>query len=113
MSATKYEIFQWVAVMGSNNRVQPACYIKPNNDFLQFSRANQYELGCIISGTNTKYDNMMFRGYVNSSSNMPNCRPNFSEVTGYYIITLDANWLEYPMYNTLGSIQFYGMNSHK
>jgi len=114
MSATKYQIFQWVAVMGPNNRVQPACYIKPNNDFLQFSTANQYELGCIISGTNTNYDNnMIIRGYVNNSSKMPNCRPNFAEVTGYYIITLDIDWLEYPMYNNLGFIEFYGINSHK
>ena len=112
MSATKYQIFQWVAVMGPNNRIQPAVYIKPDNEFLRFAMANQYELFCNISGTNTRYDGMGVNGYVNSSSKMPNCRPNFAEVTGFYIITLDANWVEYPMADTLGFIEFHGMNSH-
>ena len=110
MSATQYKIFQWVAIMGPNNRVQPACYIKPDNDFLQFSMHNQYQLICHISGTNTKYDGMKVTGYVNNSSKMPNCRPNFAETTGFYIITLDTNWIEYPMYDTLGTLAFYGKN---
>ncbi len=108
MSATPYKILQWVAVMGPNNAVQAACFIKPDINFLEFSRRNNYELICHISGTNTRFDGRMVRGYVNNSSHMPNCRPNFGEATGFYIVTLDMILDEYPMYDSLGFLSFYG-----
>ena len=110
MSATPYKIFQWVAVMGPNNAVQAACFIKPDTNFLEFSRRNNYELMCHISGTNTRFDGLVVRGYVNNSSHMPNCRPNFGEATGFYIVTLDMILDEYPMYDNLGFLSFYGNN---
>jgi len=108
MTVTPYKIFQWVAVMGPNNTVQPACFIKPDNNFLELSKRNNYELLCDISGTNTRYDGLMVRCYINSTSHMPNCRPNFAEATGFYIVTLDMKWIEYPQHNNLGFLSFHG-----
>lgn len=110
MSTRPYKIFQWVAIMGFNNRIQAACFIKPDSDFLEFCRRNNYELTCHISGTNTRFDERVVMGYVNNSTHMPNCRPNFGEATGFYIVTLDMILEEYPMYDSLGFISFYGNN---
>jgi hypothetical protein len=42
------------------------------------------------------YDGRTLHGTVNNSADVPNCRPNFYEETGWYTITLQSLWSGYP-----------------
>lgn len=96
-----------------NNSVTkvPMIYIKPDLTFLEFARANSFAVMCEISGTGTQYDGRKIPGVVDKSCNVPNCRPNFCEKTGWYVITLWANWYGYPNVGENGMVKFSGMNA--
>lgn len=105
----KYKIERFDVLLIDNKRV-PAIYIKPDIDFLNFIGDNNYTLVSLITDTGLDYDNKKIVGFVNQSSYFPNCRPNFYEKTGLYIITLDSSWLGYPKVDNLGNVTFYSIN---
>lgn len=109
---TEYEIFRWDVVMSSNNLVKaPMIYIKPDMMFLEFARSNNFVIACEISGTGTVYDGKTIIGVVDKSYYVPNYRPNFYEKTGFYVVTLWANWYGYPEPGKLGMVKFSGMKN--
>lgn len=107
---TQYNIKRWNVVMfGNSNTKVPMIYIKPDLAFLEFARKNSFAVMVNVSGTDTIYDGKNIPGIVYKSSNVPNSRPNYFEKTGYYVVTLDANWYGYPHPNKLGTVSFTGL----
>ena len=104
---TEYKIERWDAILVNDERV-PAIYVKPDITFLEFISKNSNAVVASITNTKTNYDNKKFLGIVNQSSYYPNCRPNFFEQSGLYIITLQSPWIGYPNPNNLGTVKFYG-----
>ena len=104
---THYKIERWDAILVNDERV-PAIYIKPDITFLEFISKNSNSVVASINNTKTNYDNKKYVGIVNQSSYYHNCRPNFYEQSGWYIITLQAPWIGYPNSNDLGTVQFHG-----
>jgi len=109
---TEYKIFRWDAVMSNNGIVKaPMIYIKPDIMFLEFARSNNFAVACEISGTGTIYDGKIISGTVDKSYYIPNCRPNFYEKTGFYVVTLWSNWYGYPDPEKMGMVKFSGMKN--
>ncbi len=106
---TSYDIVRWDALRFGNSLVtRPSIYIKPDLTLLQFFKDNHYAVAVKISDTNTIYDSKILAGVVNRSAVVPNCRPNFYNKTGTYIITLaNCGWFGYPP--TLGKVVFLGL----
>ena len=108
-----YKIERWDAVTGNNIMKQPMIYIKPDDAFLTFVRANKFAVLCEISGTGMNYDHqpgssILIPGVVSRSAIVPNCRPNYYAATEYYVVRLLAPWIGYPNKN-LGHVKFYGL----
>lgn len=102
-----YPIEQWdVVMLGNNNIKTPMISIKPDSAFLELAKDNSYVLLCEISGTGTLYDGKKIPGVVDKSCFVPNCRPNFCKKTGWYVITLWANWYGYPNVGMNGTVTF-------
>lgn len=116
---SQYNIERWDVVMFNNSVTKvPMIYVKPDLTFLDFIRNNNYAVMCEISGTGTIYDGKKIPGVVDKSCYVPNCRPNFYDKTGFYVITLVANWYGYPNDGNMGEVKFSGMkkpisNSYK
>lgn len=106
----EYKIERWDALsLGDPTGIRPAVYITPDIRFLDFIKNQQYKVKCLIRGTGLEYDNKVVFGTVDRSSDVPNCRPNYYEKTGQYIITLHAPWVQYPTPDALGTISFPDM----
>jgi hypothetical protein len=107
---TEYAIKRWDAVMvGKSITKFPVIYVEPDTEFIEFIRSNNYAVICEINGTDTIYDGKKIPGVVDKSSNIPNCRPNYFEKTGYYVITLYGTWNGYPTPDKLGTVVFKGL----
>jgi hypothetical protein len=107
---TEYKIERWDALsLGDPTGIRPAVYITPDVRFLDFIKNQQYKVRCLIRGTGLEYDNKVVFGTVDRSSDVPNCRPNYYDKTGRYIITLHAPWVQYPLPDALGAISFPDM----
>jgi|SaaInlV_165m_DNA_1040744.scaffolds.fasta_scaffold02823_5 hypothetical protein len=108
---SNYRIMRWDAVISStnSNNYVPMIYIKPDKDFLQMIKRNKNVVKADISGTNMMYDLKPMGGIVSPSSLTPNCRPNYFDKTGYYVITLVSNWYGYPDPQYMGNVQFSGL----
>jgi len=105
-----YPINRWDVVMFGNSTTRvPMIYIKPDIAFKEFIKKNSYAVMCEISGTDTVYDNKQIPGVADTSCVIPNCRPNFCEATGLYVITLWSNWYGYPSPDKPGFVKFIGM----
>jgi len=102
----KYNIERFDVLLISDQRV-PAIYIKPDLDFMNFIKDNNYTLIALIDDTGLDYDKKKIIGVVNQSSCFPNSRPNFYEKDGLYIITLNSSWIGYPKPDKLGNVTFY------
>lgn len=102
----KYKILRWDPVLfGNSNKQSPLITIKPDEKFLTFIRANNFEVLCEITVDGiTRHA----EGVVNRSSVVPNCRPNYFAKTGYYVITLKKQWQGYP--KSLGTVAFKSLN---
>lgn len=108
----EYDIKRWDGVMFGNSITKmPMIYIEPDLKFLQFVEANNYAVVCNITGTGMIYDDVSIPGVVDRSCSIPNCRPNFYEETGYYVITLMGTWNGYPHPDKLGKVVFSGLNA--
>lgn len=107
---SEYKINRWdVVLFGNSNTRVPMIYIKPDLTFINFIKENNSAVVCEISGTGTVYDGKKIPGMVYESSYIPSCRPNFFNKTGYYVITLWANWYGYPEPDKEGVVKFYGL----
>jgi len=108
---SNYSIMRWDAVISStnSNNYVPMIYIKPDKDFLQLIKRNKNVIKADISGTNMMYDLKPIGGIVSPSSQTPNCRPNYFEKTGYYVVTLVSNWYGYPDPQYMGNVRFSGL----
>jgi hypothetical protein len=98
-------------MFGNNNAKVPMIYVKPDTTFLDFIRKNNYAVVCEIEGTGTIYDGKQIPGVVDKSSYVPNCRPNFFEKTGLYVVTLYSNWYGYPNVGMNGEVKFLGLKA--
>ena len=98
----KYNILRWDPVLHNNTQV-PLITIKPDQSFLTFAKANKFKVFCEITIDGVTRTS---EGVVNSSADVPNCRPNYFEKTGNYVITLIKKWKEYPKSKNLGTITF-------
>jgi len=106
----KYKIHRWDPVtFGNNVNPFPTIYIKPDKTFLDFAKENKYTVIVRIEDTGTIYDGEAMVGIVDSSNDMPNCRPNFFNETGLYTISLYARWYEYPLPDKLGTAVITGL----
>lgn len=107
---TQYDIKRWDVVMFSNSiTMVPMIYIKPDKAFIEFAHNNKFAVMVTINSTNTIYDGKKIPGVVDTSGRIPNNRPNYFNKTGYYVITLDANWYGYPSPRSLGTASFFGL----
>ena len=110
---SEYKIYRWdVIISGNSNQQIPMIYIKPDLNFLEFIRKNNYTVMCKIDGTSTLYDSKIINGIVAKSNDTPNCRPNFYEKTGFYVVKLTDNWYGYPHPGSLGNVKFIGLTKN-
>lgn len=106
-----YEIKQWsVGLTGNSVTRNPLIFVEPDPKFMTLVRKNNFVVNCVIKNTNTIYDNRVITGVVNTSGNVPNCRPNFFAKTGLYVIRLLSNWYGYPQKNNNGIVEISNAN---
>lgn len=108
---SQYKIERWDVILTDTTIKTPMIYIKPDLTFVNFARANNWAVICEIEGTGTVYDGKKIPGVVDKSAYVPNCRPNFYDKTGYYVITLWADWFGYPEGDKLGNVVFSGLKA--
>ena len=107
---TSYPIKQWsVGLTGTSVTRNPLIFVEPNPEFMTMARNNNFIVKCQISDTGSVYDKHSITGVINTSGNVPNCRPNFYEKTGLYVVRLLSNWYGYPK-NSNGSVKFSNLN---
>jgi hypothetical protein len=107
---SEYKIERWDVILLDNHRV-PVIYIKPDLEFVEFIRKNDYNIVAEINHTGTVYDMKKINAIVDQSAYNLNCRPNFFTDTGYYVITLNSSWNGYPKPDKLGTVVFYGLRN--
>ena len=56
------------------------------------------------------YDNLPIYGIAKPSGVVPNCRPNFFEETGFYVMVLDSNYIGEPGFGHEGVVNILGMD---
>lgn len=112
---SKYQIKRWDAIIIGNSITKvPIIYIEPDIDFLNFVESSNYAVMCNITDTNTVYDNRPIPATVDKGAFIPDCRPNFYEKNGYYVITLaGATWNGYPKSDSLGYVSFLNSSEVK
>lgn len=94
------EIVSWNPINTECSRLKASVYIKPTLDILKFfQRSPMYRAVVKIGGTDSCYDDHNTFAIINKSSDAPNCRQNFFNSTGLYVITLEAEWVGYPLKN--------------
>lgn len=103
------DIVQWNPINDEYGRVCASVYIKPTLELLSFLNRNSGNgnrtVMVRIAGTNHPiYDGAPFLAIVDKSSDAPNCRQNFFNSTGLYIVTLSIGWFGFP--DQLGNITF-------
>jgi hypothetical protein len=109
---TSYNIERWDVILYGTNYYFPIIYFKPDEDLIEFFKANNNAVIANISESKSVYDNKNIPGVINTlEDNIPNSRPNLFDKTGYYVMTLYSEWLGYPMYGNLGKITFSGFNN--
>ena len=97
---TTYPIKQWaVGLTGNSVTRNPLIFVEPDPNFLSIARNNKFIVKCNIAGTDSIYDKHSMLGVINTSGNVPNCRPNFYAKTGLYVIRLLSNWSGYAPVN--------------
>lgn len=112
----KYNIQRWDAVMtrsseltGGNEYPVPMIYIKPDQQFIQYAKENDYQVRVTITGTGTVYDDKPILAVIDSSGYFPDFRPNFYNQTGYFVLTLFTQWDGYPNTGN-GSVLIQGLH---
>lgn len=104
----RYKIYRWDAVLFKNDiDPTPIIYVKPEKELLDFVEKNKDLLLVKLHSPGSIYDNKKVVGRWYKSSEIPNCRINFFEETGLYVIALYAPWHGYP--DCLGECSVYGV----
>lgn len=94
------EIVSWNPINTECSLLKASIYIKPTLEVLKFfQKSPMYRAVVKIGGTGTCYDNRNIFAIISKSSDVPNCRQNFFNSTGLYVITLETNWYGYPLQN--------------
>lgn len=103
---TEYTIERFDAILnkGTSNTTFPAIYIKPDAEFLEFAKKNNYLIGCKIKNSGTVYDDKVLSGILN---NKLLDRPNFLNQSGLCVIMLLVKWKGYPEYGRTPSVTFF------
>ncbi len=101
----EYKIERWDAILYNNQRY-PLIYITPDRELKEFLDDNNYFIKVEIKGTHN-YSGRLMKAKVNLSSNYPNCRPNYYEMTGQYVLLLNIGWSGYPEVGKLGFVKFH------
>lgn len=106
MTEYKIERFDVILNGGNNNTKLPIIYIKPDSEFLEFAKKNNYILGCKIKNSGI-YDSKVVVGLLNTNFLK---RPNFLNKTGLCVLTLLVKWNGYPEYGVEPTVTFFGVN---
>ena len=103
---TEYTIERFDAILnkGTSKTTFPAIYIKPDAEFLEFAKKNNYLIGCKIKNSGTVYDDKVLSGILN---NKLLDRPNFLNQSGLCVIMLLVKWKGYPEYGRTPSVTFF------
>ena len=75
--------------------LQPMIYFKADLSFKNYAKKNNNFIKVDIYDTEYYTMNDIF-ATVDESSNVPNCRPNFSAVTNYSVLILNTEWNNFP-----------------
>ena len=103
----EFKIMRWdPVIVGNNNEPFPMFYIKPEGDFAEYIKKNDYIFLVTVDETGMDYDKRSVKGIVSNTLHYPNYRPNFFNETGYYSVTLFTNWIGYPGNN--GKVMLQG-----
>lgn len=107
-----YNIERWDSVIfGNNTDPVPIIYIKPDKFLLDFAKSNSNVLAVEIEDSYSIYDKRKIPGIWYKSSDIPNCRKNFFDKTGFYVLVLQSPWYGYPKYK--GKCTIYGLKNSK
>lgn len=96
MSSKTYRIINWEGIISTGTTPLTSLTILPDLDLIRILERNTNNMLQIrISGTNSGYDNVWF-GIFDKASNIPACRKNFFDLTGYWIVTINCPWIGPP-----------------
>jgi hypothetical protein len=103
-------ILQWNPINTEYGEIKSSIYIKPTLSLLEFANRNvsngNRTLMVQISGTgHPVYDGTSTLAILDKTSDVPECRQNFYNATGMYLMTLNVPWFGYP--NKNGSVTVY------
>jgi len=104
-----YKIERWDVILNSEGERIPIIYVKPDLEFIEFIKKNNYKIISEINGTDKKYNGNKMISFVDQSAYIPNCRPNFYDKTDLFVITLGSSWLGYPSHDKLGTVKFFSI----
>lgn len=101
----KTKIIGWNPINNGTGVLKASLYIKPTLDIVRFFNRAVFHRGVVrISDSNSCYDGPNRFATIDKSSDIPNCRNNFYNATGLYVLTLDTEWQGYPLKN--GEVHF-------
>lgn len=110
-------ILQWNPINTEYGEIKSSIYIKPTLSLLEFANRNvsngNRTLMVQISGTgHPVYDGTSTLATLDKTSDVPECRQNFYNATGMYLMTLNLPWFGYPNKNGAVTV-FEGVLSGK
>ena len=105
----RLNIVKWNPINDEYGDIRASVFIKPTLELLEFanrnvSNGNRTMMVRISGSGHPIYDGAPFFAILDKSSDAPNCRQNFFNTTGLYILTLSARWFGYP--ENLGEVTF-------
>lgn len=96
MSSKTYKIINWEGIISTGSTPLTSLTIIPDLELIQVLERNKNNMLQIqISGTNSGYDNVWF-GLFDKAANVPSCRKNFYDLTGFWIVTINCPWIGAP-----------------
>ena len=96
MSSKTYKIINWEGIISTGSTPLTSLTIVPDLELIQVLERNKNNMLQIqISGTNSGYDNVWF-GLFDKAANVPSCRKNFYDLTGFWIVTINCPWIGAP-----------------
>lgn len=115
MSST-YKIQRWDGIYIESDKSSirsgnPALYIFPDEDLLDYLKKNNYNIPIKITGTNSGYDNQLAYATAQLSENTAGYRPNFQAITNTIVLVPDIIWNGYP--RDLGEVHVLVVRKNK
>ena len=105
----RINIVKWNPINDEYGDIRASVFIKPTLELLEFanrnvSNGNRTMMVRISGSGNPIYDGAPFLAILDKTSDAPNCRQNFFNTTGLYLLTLSVRWFGYP--ENLGEVTF-------